>query len=212
RELAIQYADFAVWQRQWLAGQRSEELLSYWKQQLAGAPAVLELPTDRPRPAVQSFRGAVLPIKLEKPLLEGLKRLGHEEGTTLFMTLLAVFAGLLSRYSRQTDIVVGSPIANRTRAELEGLIGFFVNTLVLRVDLDGQPSFRQLLRRVKEVTLGGYAHQDLPFEKLVEALHPDRNLSHNPLFQVMFVLQNAPAAQAAAPANPPDAGEQPSMD
>ncbi|MFQ5794231.1 MAG: amino acid adenylation domain-containing protein, partial [Candidatus Bipolaricaulia bacterium] len=190
-ELPIQYADFAHWQREWLQGEVLESQLSYWKQQLGDDPPVLQLPTDRPRPPVQTFRGATQFFELPKALYESLKALSRREDVTLFMTLLAVFQALLSRYSGQEDIIVGTPIAGRTRAELEALIGFFVNTLVLRSDLSGDPSFRELLGRVRNVTLNAYAHQDLPFEKLVEELQPERSLSHTPLFQVMFQLYNA---------------------
>jgi amino acid adenylation domain-containing protein len=190
-ELDIQYADFAVWQREWLQGDVLEGQLSYWREQLQGAPAVLELPTDRPRPPVQTFRGAHEQFELEAGLTDALRALSRREGVTLFMTLLAAWQALLARYSGQTDVVVGSPIANRNRRETESLIGFFVNTLVLRTDLSGDPTFKQLLSRVREVTLGAYAHQDLPFERLVEELQPERSLSHTPLFQVFFVLQNA---------------------
>nr|BDT35424.1 non-ribosomal peptide synthetase [Myxococcus sp. MH1] len=188
--LPIQYADFAVWQRQWLQGERLDAQLSYWKEQLAGAPPFLPLPTDFPRPAIQTFRGAVARRTLPLSLLDSLKRLSRKEGTTLFMTLLAGFQVLLRRYSGQTDISVGTPIANRNRAELEGLIGFFVNSLVMRTDVSGAPSFRELLRRVREVALGAYAHQDVPFEQVVEALQPERDPSYSPLFQVMFALQS----------------------
>ena len=191
-ELPIQYADFAVWQRQWLQGEVLEDQLSYWKKQLAGAPALLQLPTDRPRPAVQSYRGAVQSIELSQELTQGLQALSARQGVTLFMTLLAVFQTLLYRYTGQNDIVVGSPIANRNRAEIEGLIGFFVNTLVMRTDLSGNPTFKELLTRVRETALGAYTHQDLPFEKLVEELHPQRSLSQSPLVQVLFVMQNTP--------------------
>ena len=191
-ELSIQYADYALWQREWLQGEEMERQLAYWRRQLAGAPAVLELLTDRPRPAMQSFRGAKQSLVLPKDLTARLKDLSRREGVTLFMTLLAAFQTLLSRYTGQADILVGSPIANRNREEIEGLIGFFVNTLVLRTDLSGDPTFRELLGRVSEVALGAYAHQDLPFEKLVEGVQPERSLSHTPLFQVMFILQNAP--------------------
>ncbi|AGY58062.1 non-ribosomal peptide synthetase [Gloeobacter kilaueensis] len=193
-ELPIQYADFATWQQQWLSGKVLEEQLSYWQKQLAGAPALLELPTDRPRPPVQSYRGETFQFETSASLLAGLQQLARQSGATLFMVLLAAFKVLLSRYSRQEDIVVGTPIANRNRSEIEPLIGFFVNTLVLRTDLGGEPSFRELLGRVREVTLEAFDHQDLPFEKLVEHLQPERLLSHNPLFQVMFTLQNAPTA------------------
>ena len=191
-ELPIQYADYAVWQREWLAGAQLERQISYWKKQLEGAPGVLDFPTDRPRPAVQSYRGARQSFELSKELTEQVKALSRKEGVTLFMTLLAAFQALLYRYTGQEDIVVGSPIANRNRTEIEGLIGFFVNTLVLRTDLSDSPSFRELLQRVRTMALESYEHQDLPFEKLVEELNPERNLSHSPLFQVMFVLQNAP--------------------
>ena len=197
--LPIQYADFAVWQRDYLSGERLEKQLSYWKNQLAGAPPRLELPTDFPRPAVQEYRGNHLSLEINSTLLEELKRVSQEAGTTLFMTLFAAFNVLLQRYSRQEDIVVGSPIANRTRAEIEGLIGFFVNTLVLRTDLSGNPTFLELLAQVKNTTLDAYDHQDLPFEKLVEELQPERALSYNPIFQVMFVLHNATGAAAQMP-------------
>jgi hypothetical protein len=190
-ELPIQYADFAVWQRQWLQGEVLENQLSYWKKQLAGAPALLHLPTDRPRPAVQSYRGAVQSIDLSQELTQGLQALSARQGVTLFMTLLAAFQTLLYRYTGQSDIVVGSPIANRNRAEIEGLIGFFVNTLVLRTDLSGNPPFKELLTRVRETALGAYTHQDLPFEKLVENCTPTHP-QPIALVQVLFVLQNAP--------------------
>ena len=190
--LSIQYSDFALWQRQWLQGDVLEEQLGYWTKQLAGAPAVLDLPTDRPRPAMQTFNGAYYSRGLPKRLGDSLNLLSRREGVTLFMTLLAAFQTLLYRYTNQDDIVIGTPIANRTHRETEDLIGFFVNTLVLRSDLSGNPTFRELLGRVKETSLGAYAHQDLPFEKLVEGLNPERSLSHSPLFQVMFALQNAP--------------------
>ncbi len=163
--------------------------VAYWRRQLGGL-TTLELPTDRPRPPVQTFAGAWSFRALPPGLLERLRELGQREGATLFMTLLAAFAVLLSRLSGQDDVAIGAPIANRTRAELEGLIGFFVNTLVLRSDLSGDPSFRELLRRVRETALGAYAHQDLPFEKLVEELRPERHMSRNPLFQVALVLQD----------------------
>jgi len=194
-ELPIQYVDFAAWQRQWLQGEVLAAQLAYWRQHLEGAPTVIELPTDYPRPAVQTFQGATYTFVLSQEQSIALKSLSQQEGSTLFMTLLAAFKTLLYRYTGSEDIVVGSPVANRNRAELEGLIGFFVNTLVLRTDLSGNPSFRELLSRIREVALGAYAHQDLPFEKLVEELQPQRNLSYNPLFQVMFVLQNTPKSE-----------------
>jgi amino acid adenylation domain-containing protein len=189
--LPIQYADFAHWQREWLQGEVLETQLTYWRQQLDGI-SILNLPTDRPRPAVQTYRGATQLLQLPQSLSEALESLSQQEGVTLFMTLLAAFQILLYRYTQQEDIAVGSAIANRNRSEIEGLIGFFVNSLVLRTDLSGNPTFRELLSRVKEVALGAYAHQDLPFEKLVEELHPERKLNQNPLFQVVFALQNAP--------------------
>ena len=188
-ELPIQYADFAHWQRQWLQGEVLETQLTYWKGQLLGA-SPLELPADHLRPAVQTFRGSLQSMLLPENTGEGLKAFSREQGITLFMTLLAAFKILLHRYTDQNDIIVGTPIANRNRLEIEGLIGFFVNTLVMRTDLSGNPAFVELSRRVREVCLGAYAHQDLPFERLVEELHLERNLGRNPLFGVMFVLQN----------------------
>jgi amino acid adenylation domain-containing protein len=190
-DLPIQYVDFACWQRQWLQGKVLQTQLDYWTRQLQGV-TTLELPTDRPRPAAQTFRGAYQALLLPASLGSELKRLGQGEGVTLFMTLFAAFQVLLSPYTGQDDISVGTPIANRTRAEIEGLIGFFTNTLVLRTDLSGNPTFLELLRRVREVALGAYAHQEVPFEKLVEVLQPKRDLSRSPLFQVMFILQHAP--------------------
>ncbi|HJX29557.1 MAG TPA: amino acid adenylation domain-containing protein, partial [Thermoanaerobaculia bacterium] len=190
--LPIQYADFAVWQRGWLRGEVLETQLGYWRERLAGAPAVIELPADRPRPPVQSARGRQLPIALPWTLSDKLRALVRQQGATLFMALLAGFQTLLARTTGQEDLPVGTPIANRNRIETEGLIGFFVNALVLRGDLSGNPTFRELLARTRETTLGAYAHQDLPFEKLVGELRPERNLSHAPLFQVMVILQNAP--------------------
>jgi len=189
--LPIQYADFAVWQREWLSGEVLEAQLSYWKERLGGLPT-LQLPTDRTRPPVQTFAGARRVAEIPGDLRDSLEALGRAEGATLFMTMLAAFAVLLQRYSGQDDIVVGSPIANRNRSEIEGLIGFFANSLVMRADVSGEPSFRELLGRVREAALGAYEHQDLPFEKLVEELEPERDMSRNPLFQVSFAVQNAP--------------------
>ena len=191
-ELPVQYTDFSEWQRRWLAGEVSERQLQYWRRQLGGPLPVLELPTDRPRPARQSFRGALNSFALTPELSAALRRLSRQEEVTLFMLLLAAFQTLLHRYTQQTEILVGTGIANRNRAEIEALIGFFVNTLVLRTDFSGDPTFRELLHRVRDVTLGAYANQDLPFEKLVEELQPERNLSRNPVFQVTLALQNAP--------------------
>ncbi|MFI3156074.1 MAG: condensation domain-containing protein, partial [Methylococcaceae bacterium] len=188
-ELPIQYADYTVWQREWLQGETLEPLLNYWKTWLAGAP-ILELPTDKPRPALQSFRGATQQFSLPPGLAEALKVLSQREEVTLFMTLMAAFQLLLHRYSGQDDIVIGTPVAGRSSLELENLVGYFVNILVLRADLSDNPSFRELLAQVREVVLGAYAHQDMPFEKLVEAINPQRDLSRNPLFQVMFAFQS----------------------
>ncbi|HYW69964.1 MAG TPA: amino acid adenylation domain-containing protein, partial [Pyrinomonadaceae bacterium] len=192
-ELAIQYADFAAWQREWLQGDVLELQLDYWRKQLGDKPPELLLPLDRQRPPVQTHNGAHQSFSLSAELQRRLNRLSRREGVTMFMTLLAAFQTLLYRYSSQEDIVVGTDLANRNRAETERVIGFFVNMLVLRTSLAGNPSFRELLGRVREVALGAYAHQDLPFETLVEELEPDRDPSRNPLFQAVFVLQNTPA-------------------
>lgn len=189
-DLPIQYGDFALWQRSQLQGENLEKQLAYWQQQLAGAPQAIDLPLDRPRPAVQSAGGARHPLHLPRPLTEALKALSRQEGVTLFMTLLAAFKVLLYRYSNQSDLVVGTPITNRSRAETEPLIGLFLNMIALRSDLSGAPTFRALLAQVREVALAGYSHQDLPFEQLVEKLQLERDLSRAPLVQVMFILQN----------------------
>ncbi|MEH2028366.1 MAG: amino acid adenylation domain-containing protein [Nostoc sp.] len=190
-ELPIQYADFAVWQRQWLQGKVISEQLVYWKQQLANLP-ILQLPSDRTRLAIQTYRGARQPLALSKSLSEAVTWFSQQERVTLYMTLLAAFQTLLFRYTSSEDIFVGSLIANRHHQQIENLIGFFVNTLVLRSDFSGSPSFRQLLKQVRKVTLEAYAHQDIPFEKLVEELEPERDLSRHPLFQICFALQNVP--------------------
>ncbi|MCP4664638.1 MAG: non-ribosomal peptide synthetase, partial [bacterium] len=199
-----QYADYAHWQQQWMTGEVLEAELAYWREQLAGAPPCLELPTDRPRPAVQTYRGRHLPVVLPEALSGALAALAREHGATLFMTLLAAFKALLNRWTGQERIAVGSPIAGRTHKEIEDLIGLFINTLVLHTDLSGGPAhpgtanrgpaYQELLAWVRRVALGAYAHQDVPFERLVEELQPDRDMSFSPLFQVMFVLQNAPRA------------------
>ena len=189
-ELSLQYADFAHWQRQWLQGDVLQNQLNYWQKQLAAVPPLLELPTDRPRPSTQTYRGSSEFLQLDQDVTQKLKHLSQQSGTTLFMTLLTVFTLLLSRYTGQEDIVVGSAIANRNRQETESLIGFFVNTLALRTNLQGNPTFKELLERVKQVTLDAYDHQDLPFEKLVDELGLERSLAHHPLFQVIFGLQN----------------------
>jgi amino acid adenylation domain-containing protein len=198
-ELGVQYADYAVWQREQVEGEVLERQLSYWRERLAGAPELLELPTDRPRPPVRTYRGAKVPVELSLELVERLQALGRSEGATLYMVLLGAFQVLLSKYSGSEDIVVGSPIAGRTRKEVEGLIGFFVNSMVLRTDLSGNPSFREVLRRAREVTLGAYEHQEVPFERLVAELQPERSLGHSPLFQVLLTLQNAGDGGAALP-------------
>ena len=198
-ELPIQYADFARWQRRLLRGEVLEAHLDYWRQQLSGAPRVMELLPNRPRPAVRGLRGAKQSLALSKSLSDALHAPSQREGVTLFMTLLAAFNVLLRYYVRHEDIVVGTDVANRNRAETEGLIGFFVNQLVLRVSLAGDPTYEELLGRVREVALGAYAHQDLPFDRLVEALKPERDLSRNPLFQIMFSFQNTPAQALELP-------------
>ncbi|HEX2202014.1 MAG TPA: non-ribosomal peptide synthase/polyketide synthase [Longimicrobium sp.] len=202
-ELPVQYADFAAWQREWLKDDELERQLAWWRRSLRGAPPVLELPTDRPRPPVQTFAGSHVSFVLPPALAERLSGLAREEGATLFMVLMGAFQLFLSRYAGQDDVVVGTPIAGRTRTEVEELIGFFANTLALRGDLSGDPSFRAHLRSVRETTLGAYAHQDVPFEKLVDALGVERNLSVSPLFQALFVLQNAPTLPGAEAEAPP---------
>ncbi|MEM7593187.1 MAG: amino acid adenylation domain-containing protein, partial [Cyanobacteria bacterium P01_A01_bin.83] len=195
----IQYADYAFWQRERLSGEILNQQLNYWQQQLAGANPVLELPTDRPRPPVQSHRGASQSLTLPQSLSDELKHFCQQEGVTLYMTLLAAFQTLLYRYSEQADIIVGSPIAGRNRAEIEELIGLFLNTLILRTNFSGNPSFRQLLQQVRRTTLDAYAHQDLPFDKLVEEINPERSLSYNPLFQVLFNMLNLEETQVELP-------------
>ncbi|MCM3906014.1 MAG: amino acid adenylation domain-containing protein [Pyrinomonadaceae bacterium] len=198
-ELPIQYTDYAIWQRQWLQGGALQEQMLYWQEQLQGAPALLELPTDHPRPPVQSFRGGFHTFTLPARLARQLRALGQQEGASLFMTLLAAFKVLLWRYSGQEQIVVGMPIANRKRVEVESLIGFFVNTLALSSKVSGELGFRELLRQVKETALGAYAHQDAPFEKLVEVLQPDRSLSYHPIFQVFFTFDTGSSSTLELP-------------
>ncbi|MEZ5565075.1 MAG: condensation domain-containing protein [Gammaproteobacteria bacterium] len=190
--LSVQYADFAVWQRDWLAGAELRRQAAFWRNHLGGAPAVLELPTDRPRPRLQSYRGHRLGHGLPVSLSADLQKIANQEGATLFMLLFAAFNVLLSRWSGQQDLVVGTPIAGRRRTELEGLVGFFANTLALRTRLTDVQGFRELLHQVRSTALHAFEHQDLPFEKLVEVLNPARSLAHSPVFQVLFVLQNAP--------------------
>ncbi|WP_407883155.1 SDR family NAD(P)-dependent oxidoreductase, partial [Scytonema sp. NUACC26] len=198
-ELEIQYADFTLWQRQRLSGTVLEKQLQYWVSQLQGAPELLQIPTDRPRSGTQSDRGATQSFTLTTELTQKLEILSQQTGSTLFMTLLAAFATLMYRYSGQSDVVIGSPIANRNPSEIQSLIGFFVNTLALRTRLEDNPSFEQLLAQVQETTLKAYEHQDVPFEQVVEALRPQRSISYAPLFQVMFVLQNAPMGEIELP-------------
>jgi len=198
-ELEIQYADYAVWEREWLQGEVLDRKLDYWREQLAGAPSVLELPTSHPRPITQSHRGASLSIVLDAGLTAGLRELSRREGATLFMTLLAAYQTLLYRYGGQSDLVIGAPFANRNQREVEPLIGFFVNTLALRGRPEGDKRFTALLNEAREATLGAYAHQDLPFEKLVEELQIERSLSHHPLFQAVLTLQNAPTESLSLP-------------
>jgi amino acid adenylation domain-containing protein len=193
-ELPVQYADYSVWQREWMQDEVLEGQLSYWTQHLAGAPAALELATDRPRPAVQTFAGARRYTEVPTGLADRLRAFSRREGVTPFMMLLAAFDVLLWRYSGQDDVVVGIPLAGRSKSELEGLIGLFVNTLPVRASLSGNPTFRELLQRVREAALGAYAHQEIPFDKLVEAMQPERSLSHAPIFQVVFALENTPLA------------------
>jgi amino acid adenylation domain-containing protein len=193
-DLPIQYADFATWQREWLQGTVLDSQVTYWKKQLGGNLPLLKMPTERARPAVQRYHGAHQSFELTSSLADGLKALCRVEEVTLFMLLLAAFQTLLYRYSGQEDILVGTPVAGRNRTEVEALIGFFVNTLVMRSDFSGHPTFRQLLARVSRVVREAYANQDLPFEKLVEELQPDRDLSRSPIFEVMFILQNAPTS------------------
>ncbi len=188
--LDIQYPDYAAWQREWLSGERLEVQVEYWRRSLADAPALLELPTDRPRPKEQSFAGDVVGVHIDAELTSGLKRVSQEQGTTLFMTLLGAWAAVLGRLSGQDDLVIGTPSANRNRREVEGLIGFFVNTLALRIDLSGEPSLAELLARVRQTALGAQDHQDLPFEQVVEIASPPRRLDQSPVFQVMFAWQN----------------------
>ncbi|MCV0386551.1 MAG: amino acid adenylation domain-containing protein, partial [Nitrobacter sp.] len=191
--LQIQYPDYAAWQRKWLAGDRLERQVDYWRQALAGAPVAIELPTDRPRSPERSFAGATLPVEIDRDLTQAIRRFSQKHGTTAFMTVLAAWAAVLSRLSGQTDLVIGTPIANRNKREIEGLIGFFVNMLAIRVDLSGAPDVAELLRRVRATALAAQDHQDLPFEQLVEVIQPPRRLEHPPVFQVVLAWQNKSA-------------------
>ncbi|HEX8089516.1 MAG TPA: condensation domain-containing protein, partial [Blastocatellia bacterium] len=186
-ELPIQYADFAAWQREWLAGDVLEEMLSYWKKKLAGVPSILDLPTDRPRPSAQTYHGATCIVTIPVGTTKALKELAHRERATMFMTMLAAFDALLFRYSGRSDIVVGSPIANRNRPEIQSLIGYFLNMLMLRATVNDGTTFRELLAQVRDSALEAYAHQDIPFARLVQELQPERDMAQNPLFQVAFV-------------------------
>ncbi|HEY0782755.1 MAG TPA: condensation domain-containing protein, partial [Thermoanaerobaculia bacterium] len=198
-ELPIQYGDVAAWQRQELSGDRLAQRLAYWRERLAGAPPALELPTDRPRPAIRNYHGASRSLRIDAALVAELRALGRGLGATLFMTLLSAFSLLLGRLSGQDDVPIGTPTASRSRSEIEGLIGMFLNTLVLRTDLAGDPTFAELVRRVREVALGAYDHQDLPFEKLLDELKPPRDLSRTPLFQVFFNMLNLPPTAIELP-------------
>ncbi|SFX81224.1 amino acid adenylation domain-containing protein [Thermoactinomyces sp. DSM 45891] len=189
-KLPVQYADFSLWQQEWLNDEELDQHIQYWTEELSGELPVLQLPMDRPRPAVQTHRGDVQSVMLPNSVLESLKKVSQQEGSTLFMTLMAAYQSFLSRYTGQDDILVGSPIANRNVKEIEGLIGFFANTLVYRADLSGNPTFQELLSQVRQKALQAYEYQDIPFEKVVEAVKPDRNTSHSPIFQTMFTLQN----------------------
>ena len=197
--LPVQYRDFARWQREWLRDETVAPELEHWRSRLAGAPHVLALPTDRPRPAVETHRGAMHTFTIEPEVEQQLRAVVRREGATLFMALLAALEVVLSRWTGQRDFLIGTPVANRRLAEIEGLIGLFMNTLVLRADLEGDPTYPEMLSRVRETCLDAYSHQDLPFERLVEELRPERDPSRNPLFQVMFVLQNAPMAALELP-------------
>jgi non-ribosomal peptide synthetase component F len=190
--LRLQYADFAHWQREWLQGEVLEKQMSYWRSQLSGAPPVLQLPTDFPRPEVQRFQGVTRTKTLRQGLRVDLGALARHEGASVFMVLLSAFQILLCYYTREDDVVVGSNIANRNRVEVEGLIGFFINQLVLRTDLSGNPTVTELLRRTRKTTMDAYVHQDLSFDLLVAELQPERTMSRSPLYQVLFTLQNAP--------------------
>ena len=198
-KLSIQYADFAVWQRQRVPRAVLEQHIAYWKRQLAGAPPVLELPTDRSRPVIYRYRGQLERLEIPADITSGLERLSRRSRASLFMVLHAAFSVLLSRLTGSTDVIIGTPVANRTRPELEPLIGVFINNVVLRTDLSDNPSFVALLERVRRVALDGYAHQDLPFEQLLQALQPVRDPSYPPLFQVMFNLQTGPDSSLRIP-------------
>jgi hypothetical protein len=197
--LALQYADYSCWQRNWLQGEILDQQLAYWNQQLSGAPPFLALPTDRTRPPLQTYRGAMLETAVPRNIIEGLTSVGRKHGATMFMTLLAGFECLMHYSTGQSDIVLGTDLANRTIVETEAMIGFFVNLLPLRVDVSGDPTFIELIEKVRNVSLNAYAHQDVPFDKLVEELKPERNLSYSPLVQVLFVQQNTPRARATMP-------------
>ncbi len=198
KPLPIQYADYAAWQRERLEGSSFGSQMNYWRRQLENLP-MLNLPSDRPRPRVQRFRGARRTAAISPSLAEQVRRLARQQNATTFMVLLAGFQALLARYTGQTDIATGTPVANRNQTETEGLIGFFVNTLVLRTRLDGDPSFNDIVSRVREVCLGAYTNQDLPFERIVEELRPERHLDANPLFQVMFTVRETASADLRIP-------------
>ena len=198
-DLPIQYADFAVWQRNWLQGEVLSQQVSYWKSRLEGAPPLLALPTDRPRPATSAYRGSAYRALLPPALSAAVRTLGRQRGASTFMVLLAAFECMILHFTGNPDLVLGTDLANRTNHQTEDLIGFFVNLLVLRTDLSGDPTFEDLLGRVREVALEAYAHQDVPFDKLVEELKPERNSSYHPLVQVLFVQQNTPRNASPMP-------------
>jgi hypothetical protein len=198
-QLKVQYADYAVWQREWLQGEVLEQQVAYWRERLAGAPPVLVLPTDNVRPDKPTYQGSVHRFRLPVNLMEAVRSLSRQHGCTSFMTLLAGFKLLLLHYAKQTDIVLGTDLANRTTIQTESLVGFFVNLVALRTDLSGDPTFVELLSRVRETALGAYTHQNVPFDKLVEELQPERSLSHNPIVQMLFVQQNTPRSEKSLP-------------
>ncbi|WP_157657032.1 condensation domain-containing protein, partial [Burkholderia ubonensis] len=197
--LPVQYPDYSQWQRQWLSGETLQRQIAYWGEQLAGSPVLLNLPTDRPRPHVQSYAGGIVSLDIDATLTSRLQTLARKHDVTLFMLLLGAWSILLGRLSGQDDVVIGAPVANRQRPELEAMIGLFINTLALRIDLSDDPDLATLLARIRQTTLDAYAHQELPFEQVVEVVQPVRSLSHSPLFQVMFTLQNTPHSELHLP-------------
>lgn len=198
-ELEVQYPDFAIWQREWADSGGLEEQMRYWRERLAGDPPRLALPSDRPRPEVETGHGGSVVVSLPAELSAAVRRVSQDEGVTLFMTLLSVFKAQLQRYTGHDDVIVGTDMAGRSRSDAEKMIGFFINLLVLRTDLGGSPTFRELLQRVRETAVGAFRNQDVPFDMLVQELRPDRQLTDTPLFQVLFVLQNTPTGDLSMP-------------